>query len=441
MKEIEFNYSASLVSKTEIIELDKKIQNEIKKMNLAANKGYYDDRASINLPNDKGNLEKVKTLIYKKQKLNPKYIIIVGIGGSNLGIIAVQEAVLGKLHNLKNPPLKILYADTVDTDVIYDIISIIETNFKKGENIILNVISKSGGTTETIANFEILEDVLKKYKIHHEQYIVVTTDKDSKLWNLAINKGFETLEIPRKIGGRYSVFSSVGLFPLGMLGIDIDKLLKGANLTKDKCLNQDIENNPAALSASLIYQHRLKGINIHDLFLFNSDLESIGKWYRQLMGESIGKEYDKNNNRVFEGITPTISIGSTDLHSMAQLYLGGPYDKFTTFVRINKNREIVNTPKQPEYSDLVKGIQAKSLNYIMDAILTGTKRAFKKGKRPYVEIILPDKTAFSIGQFMQFKEMEIIYLGHLLRVNPFDQPNVESYKMETKMILEDKKIS
>ncbi len=438
MKEMDFNYSASLISKTEIIQLEKKIQNEIKKMILASNKGYQDDRSSINLPNDMENLEKVKTLINKKQKLNPKYIILIGIGGSNLGTIAIQEAVLGKLYNLKNPPLKILYTDTVDTDTVYDINSIIENTLKNGENIIINIVSKSGGTTETIANFEILEGVLKKYKTQYEKYIVVTTDKDSKLWNLALSKGFETLEIPKKIGGRYSVFSSVGLFPLGMLGIDLDQLLQGAKLKKNKCLNQSIEKNPAALSAALIYQHRLKGINIHDLFLFNSDLESMGKWYRQLMGESIGKEYDINNNRVFEGITPTISIGSTDLHSMAQLYLGGPYDKFTTFVKIKKNREIVNTPNQPEYSDLVKGIQSKPLNYIMDAILNGVKRAFKKGKRPYIEITLPDKSAFSIGQFMQFKEMEIIYLGHLLKINPFNQPNVESYKTETKMILEDK---
>ena len=140
MKEMDFNYSASLISKTEIIQLEKEIQNEIKKMILASNKGYNDDRASINLPNDMENLEKVKTLINKKQKLNPKYIILIGIGGSNLGTIAIQEAVLGKLYNLKNPPLKILYADTVDTDTVYDINSIIENTLKKGENIIINIV-------------------------------------------------------------------------------------------------------------------------------------------------------------------------------------------------------------------------------------------------------------------------------------------------------------
>jgi glucose-6-phosphate isomerase len=436
MKEIEYRYSNSLIAKNKINESGKKLQNEIKKMNLAAKKEYQNERASINLPNDTENLKKIKNLIKEKQKLNPKYFILIGIGGSNLGTIAIQEAILGKLYNLKNPPLKILYADTVDSDLLYDINSIIEPVLKKGENIIINVISKSGGTTETISNFEIIENILKKYKKNYQKYIVVTSDKNSNLWKISLDKGYETIEIPKKVGGRYSVFSSVGLFPLGMLNIDIDELLKGARVIKEKCLNQKLEKNPAALNASIIYNHRLNRININDLFLFDNDLESTGKWYRQLMAESIGKEYDTNDKQVFEGITPTVSIGSTDLHSMAQLYLGGPYDKFTTFVKINKNREIVNIPNNPEYEELVKSIQSKSIKDIMDAIYNGVKTAFIKGKRPFAEIILPDKSEFSIGQFIQFKQMEIIYLGNLLNVNPFDQPNVELYKIETKKILE-----
>ncbi len=439
MKQIEFDYTNSLISTKKIDDLAKLINNEIEQMKIAINNGYNDDRASINLPDDKDNLEKVKTFINNKSKLNPKYLVIVGIGGSNLGTIAVQEAVLGKLYNLTNSDLKVLYADTVDSDLLKDIISIIEPDLKKGENIIINVVSKSGGTTETIANFEVLVDTLKKYKKNYEQYIVVTTDKESKFWNFALEKGFDVIEIPKKVGGRYSVFSSVGLFPLGILGIDINQMLKGAKLMRDKCLNKDIKKNPAAMSASIIYSHYMNSKNICDLFLFNTDLESIGKWYRQLMGESIGKEFNKKNERVFAGITPTVSIGSTDLHSMAQLYLGGPYDKFTTFVRVENNRSIIDIPNCSEYSKMVKGIQAKPLNEVMNAILIGVQRAFKKGKRPFVDIVIPDKSAFSIAQFLQFKEMEMMYLGYLIGVNPFDQPNVESYKIETKMILEDKK--
>jgi glucose-6-phosphate isomerase len=435
MKELEFNFKDSLLSNNDILEIEKQLQIEIERMNAALSKEYEDDRASINLLDDIENIEQIKKLAKNKLDLNPKYLIVVGIGGSNLGTVAVQEAVLGKLHNQTNQRLKLLYADTVDSDLLASIITIIESVLKNGDNVIINGVSKSGGTTETIANFEVLIDVLKKYKPDYQQYVVVTTDKHSRFWDFSVDRGFSVLEIPKKVGGRFSVFSSVGLFPLAMMKVDINQLIDGAISIREKCLNPRLVENPAAMSASMIYQHKLNGKLIHDLFLFSTDLESLGKWYRQLMGESIGKEFNIQNEKILEGITPTVSIGSTDLHSMAQLYLGGPYDKFTTFVRVKQNYHDVNIPNYPEYNDLVKGIQEKPMAEIMNAILNGVQQAFRKGNRPFLDICLPDKSPYSLGQFMQFKEMEIMYLGYLLGVNPFDQPNVEDYKIETKQIL------
>ncbi len=436
MKRITFDYKNSLISEKELKKTLQKLNQEIERMNAARKKAYDDDRASINLLGDLATLSRVKMLIEEKKKLNPKYLIVVGIGGSNLGTIAIQEAILGRQYNQLKPKIKVLYADTVDSDLIQNIISIVEPELQKGENILINGISKSGGTTETIANFEVLIDLLKKYKKNYEKYVVVTTDENSKFWSLAKEKGFSLLKIPKKIGGRYSVFSPVGLFPLGLLGIDIEELLKGAKLIRDQCLNIDSWKNPATLSASLIYLHAKQKKNIHDLFLFSTDLESIGKWYRQLMGESIGKEYNIEYKQVFNGITPTVSIGSTDLHSMAQLYLGGPYDKFTSFVSIEKNNSSIILPNYQKYSRLVKGMQGIKMSKIMNAIYVGVKTAFRKGKRPFIEIVLPDKSPSSIGQLLQLKMMEMMYLGFLLKVNPFDQPNVESYKIETRKILE-----
>ncbi len=438
MKEIEFFYNNSLISENELEEAINKLKIEIEKMNLAIKEGYENDRASINLPNDKQMQDNVKQIIKKQKQFDPRYIVVVGIGGSNLGTIAVQEAILGKLYNQRDPDIKIIFADTVDSDLINDIICIIEPILKKGENVVINGVSKSGGTTETIANFEALVDIVKKYKKDYQKHIVVTTDKDSNFWNLAAEKGFDVLEIPKKVGGRFSVFSSVGLFPLGLIGINFDELLSGARLLRDKCLTSEVINNPAALSACLIYIHYKKGMNIHDMFLFSPDLESIGKWYRQLMGESIGKEFNREQKKVFCGITPTVSIGSTDLHSMAQLYLGGPYDKFTTFIRVLKNKESVKIPDFPDYSKLVDNIQNIQLSKIMNAILDGVQIAFKKGERPFAEIYLPDKSPSSIGQLLQMKMMEMMYLGFLMNVNPFDQPNVDDYKIETKKILMEK---
>jgi glucose-6-phosphate isomerase len=436
MKEINFSYENSLISDDEIINLNKIISEEIKQMKDASEEFYDNDRASINLAFDKEAIQNVKQVIDEKSNLNPSYLVVTGIGGSILGTIAVQEAILGKLYNCKKTDLKILYADNIDSDLISDIISIIEPALINGEKVIINGVSKTGGTTETIANFEVLINVLKKHCENYEKYVVVTTDKDSNFYNFAHEKGFNVLEIPKKVGGRYSVFSPVGLFPLGMLNVNIDELLEGARLIRDKCLDNNIFNNPAALSASLIYLHKNSDVNIHDLFLFSTDLESIGKWYRQLMSESIGKEYDRVGNQIFTGITPTVSIGSVDLHSMAQLYLAGPFDKFTSFINIESNKNNTIIPDFDDYSKLIDIIQGKSLNEIMNAILKGVQTSFIKGKRPFMQITLPDKSEFFIGQLLQLKMMEMMYLGFLMGVNPFDQPNVVAYKDETKKILE-----
>jgi glucose-6-phosphate isomerase len=327
-------------------------------------------------------------------------------------------------------------ADTVDSDLLGPLCNYLDKKMNAGENILINCISKSGHTTETIANFEILLDLLARHNKKYEQSIVVTTAKDSPLYELSMKKKFQVLEIPKKVGGRFSVFSPVGLFPLGLIGVNIDELLEGARVMRQRCLSENIFDNPAALSAAYLYLHKKKGNTIHNLFLFDPDLESIGRWYRQLMGESIGKEFNTENKQVFEGITPTVSIGTTDLHSTGQLYLGGPFDKFTTFVRVLQTQSKVAIPMLPDYDELVKGIQGKSLGDLMHAVLDGVQSVYRTQKRPFVEIRLPDKSAFSIGQLLQMKMMEIMYLGALFGVNPFNQPNVELYKQETRRILD-----
>jgi glucose-6-phosphate isomerase len=217
-------------------------------------------------------LGKVKQAIGRNLQLKPVYLIVVGIGGSNLGTLAVQEAVLGKLHNQLTASTKVLYADTVDSDGIDNIITLVKPVLERGGNIVLDVVSKSGTTTETIANAEVLIDLLRRHKKDYKDCISVTSDKDSELWNIAVREGFNVLEIPKKVGGRYSVFSSVGLFPLGLLGINIEQLLDGAKSMRDACVNMNVEENPAAISASIRYLHYESGKNISDLFLFANDL-------------------------------------------------------------------------------------------------------------------------------------------------------------------------
>ncbi|RLI41385.1 hypothetical protein DRO64_07605, partial [Candidatus Bathyarchaeota archaeon] len=370
-------YDDSLIPADKILSTAENIMPEINRARSIISSGYGDRRAFINLPYDEEMLSGIKSLISDKLSLDPRFLIVVGIGGSNLGTIAVQEAVLGRFYNLLDPDIMVLYADTVDPDMMNSIITLIKKALKENKHILLNVVSKSGDTTETIANFRVLLSLLKRYNRKYGDFIVVTTDRDSVLWRVAVRRGLSLLEIPSKVVGRYSVLSPVGLFPLGMLGIKIEDLLMGARRMTERCLSMNLKENPAAITASIQYRHYLDGKNISDLFFFSCDLESLGKWCRQLTAESLGKEIDRNGRRVNAGITPTVSIGSTDLHSVAQLYLGGPYDKLITFIRVEDPRSSVFVPEADEYSSLVKGIDGRGLKEILDAILEGTKEAFK----------------------------------------------------------------
>ena len=302
VKDIEFSFEGAMSPQQRILETAERLRPTIRNMANSISEGYEGDLASLCLHDDRRILGKVKQVIGESLQLKPAYLIVVGIGGSNLGTIAVQEAVLGKLYNQLTAATKVLYADTVDSDSINNIITLIKPVLEKGGNIILNVISKSGTTTETIANAEVLIDLIRRHKKNYRNYITVTSDKDSELWNIAVTEGFNVLEIPKKVGGRYSVFSPVGLFPLGLLGIDIERLLDGAANMREACIDTNIEKNPAAISATIQYLHYDSGKNISDLFLFANDLESLGKWCRQLMAESLGKEFNKKGEKVNIGI-------------------------------------------------------------------------------------------------------------------------------------------
>ena len=434
-KEVSFSYIGSQLSKENILKLENKLIPEIRKLNQVSNdNSYSDERSSINLPDDKNMTKQVKLLASKIKKANPAYLVIVGIGGSNLGTMAVESVVLGKLSNDTKKKIKTLYADTVDSDEMTELVSILERSLKQKKRIAITCISKSGTTTETIANFEILLKIVSKYDKKYKELITVITDYNSPLEQLAKKENFNILSIPKQIGGRYSVLSPVGLFPLEIIGVNTEKLLKGASLMKKRCLNKNLLENPAALSAIIRYLHANKGNTIQDLFLFGNDFKSIGKWYRQLFAESLGKGCDIHGQHCI-GITPIYSIGTADMHSIAQLYLGGPYDKLTTFVHLQKNRNEIKLPDYPQYEHLVNNIQNKSISYLMEAIYQGVKKSFSAKLRPYTELNVPDKSEHSVGQLLQLQMVEAMYLGALLNVNPFDQPDIESYKEETKRIL------
>lgn len=437
MKQLHFSFqetSQITVSYLKQIAQEKKIDIHCDHIETEFAQKYQTRFASLWLPFDQELKKNIELLVKKKLRLKPTVLIVIGIGGSALGAKAVHQAIRGRFYHAGNPTLRVYFLQTIDSNRVATIIQVLEKELKQGNNVLINVITKSGTTTETIVNFEVILAVLKEYRSDYQELVVVTTGKDSPLWERAEREKFDLLDIPKNVGGRYSVFSAVGLFPLAIAGINTEQLIKGAQSGVTLGLSKNLEKNSSLLSALLLYVHYQNTITIHDMFIFSVDLEAVGKWYRQLMGESIGKELNTHGERVLAGITPTVSLGTIDLHSVAQLYLGGPRDKFTTFVTVKNGHKKITIPATaPHY------LQNKTLSDLMHAFVEGTQIAYQKNDRPFCTVTLPEKNEFFIGQFLQLKMIEIMYLGYLLEVDPFDQPNVELYKKEVKNIVDPSK--
>jgi glucose-6-phosphate isomerase len=411
----------------------KDVQPYTQRLQQIRQRAAYDEpESSINLAGDQALYKQVQTLIAQKVTPALKYSIVVGIGGSNLGTKAIYDALLGYGDVLapdRTP--KMLFAETTDAELLAQLVRLLGT-LTTPEEVIVTLISKSGGTTETLANFEIIVHALhEKFGAVNDRVIAIT-DEGSKLWQAADAKGIAHIAIPAVVGGRYSVLSAVGLVPLCSIGVDCEALRRGANDLLDQCFGGD---NIAAQSAATLALQGKQGCHINDNFFFHPELESLGKWYRQLMGESIGKERSLDGTVVHAGMTPTVSLGSTDLHSVGQLYLGGPRDKITTFIYTAQSGAIC-VPEERYFAELVPMITGTPASDIMAAILEGTKVAYQKAALPFMEVLLETIDAYVLGGFLQFKMLEMMYLGQLLNVNSFDQPNVEAYKVETKRLLE-----
>ncbi len=391
---------------------------------VARDPSFSEDESSVALP-----FTSTPSLSISRH-LSPslRFIIIIGIGGSNLGTMAVYDALFGKDDALRSRTPKMLFLDTVSTSALRAVESVLLRCTSQDEFAIF-VISKSGATTETIANAEALHASLAALFPDVLTRFTAITDEGSALWQHAEELGITKLAIPKTVGGRYSIFSNVGLAPLSMIGVDVDGLLDGARRAVRDCTLMG-EINPAAVSAAHTYLHAQNGIRIHNTFVFDPDLESLGKWYRQLLAESIGKSHDV-------GVTPIVSIGSTDLHSMAQLYLAGPHDKFTNFITRPAPDDDAATPSTSPFTGLVDNIEHKTFGTVMSATVGGVTSAYAEQQLPFLSMHLVDRSPQSLGYFMQMRMIETMYLARLFAINAFDQPAVEMYKKGTRELLKD----
>jgi len=368
----------------------------------------------------------------KKSALKPDVVVLIGIGGSNLGAWALHDALRTKLI-AEGKELPLFYcADTIGGDKTSELLKTLDHHLTSHKRVELIIVSKSGTTLETSINAALCTDLLKKhYATAYTEMITVITDRNSPLWHQAENAGFLSLEIPPQVGGRYSVFSAVGLFPLALMGFDVDALCAGASkVIADLSATTTAS---ASLTASILYilnRRTPHAAVIHDTFLFDSSFELLGKWYRQLSAESLGKRYTLSKELIQAGLLPTVSIGTVDLHSLFQFYLGGPRNNITTFITV----EQINTQLAVPNTDPELPAANMPLSQVVDALAQSVQQVYEDDERPFMTIHL-QKTEWDLGAFMQMKMIETVLLAGLLDIDPFDQPEVERYKKEARLLL------
>lgn len=368
---------------------------------------------------DKEEFKRIKAAAEKIQK-DSEILVVIGIGGSYLGARAVIEALTNSFYNFekRNTP-RILYAgNNMSPRYILDLIELIGN-----KDFSINVISKSGTTTEPAIAFRIFREILEnKYGIEKaKERIYVTTDKEKgALKTLATEEGYETFVIPDNVGGRYSVLTAVGLLPIATAGINIDKLMIGAKIAQDKYSDSSIKYNECyqyAVYRNLLY---LDDKDIEILVDYEPKLHYFIEWWKQLYGESEGKD--------LKGIFPAGVDFTTDLHSMGQYIQEGRRNLFETVINIEKAEEDITIKADEDNLDGLNYLVDKNLDEINKKAMEGTIMAHTKGGVPNILINIEELTEETIGELIYFFELACAMSGKILGVNPFNQPGVEEYK-------------
>ena len=360
-------------------------------------------------------------------------ILVLGIGGSALGGMAVCEALLKPYWNMLTPEQRdnmprIFFLDNIDPDQISGLLDSIDLT-----KTLVNVITKSGSTAETMSQFMIVKDRLEKEMgDQYRQNIVATTDRSTGfLRQIAGEEGYKTFVVPDDVGGRFSVFSAVGLLPFALVGLDVDSIVQGVKDMDLALKNTDINENIAAQNALIHYLMDVKkGKNLSVMMPYSSKLKYVSDWYVQLWAESLGKEYNRNGERVNVGPTPIKALGATDQHSQIQLYNEGPNNKVVTFIRVGEFDTTVEIPRIFEYTG-IGYLGGKTINDLMNAEADATKVALTDYQRPNVTITLSSVNAYSLGQLLYMLEVQTAIAGELYNIDTFNQPGVEQAKNYT----------
>lgn len=357
--------------------------------------------------------------------------VVFGIGGSALGTICIQQA-LNHLHynelpqdQRKGPRLYV--EDNIDPErmtALLDMLDLKKTCF--------NIITKSGGTSETMAQYLIIAQLLRDQNLPLKKHVIATTDAaKGNLIRIAEREGLKTFYVPDGVGGRFSGLCPVGLLPLAVAGVDIQGLLEGAAEMDARLSCDEYRQNIAYMDGALQYIGMKKGYPMSVMMPYCDGLKYFSDWYAQLWAESLGKRYDRDGKEVYVGQTPIKTLGVTDQHSQVQLYTEGPVDKIFTLIGVERYRNDRMIPGGYEDIPDVGFLSGHSMEELIQAEREATAYALTQAKRPNKTLLLSEINANTIGQLLYLYEVETAFVGELLRINAFDQPGVEEGKNAT----------
>ena len=418
--EFKKKYVSAFVSDEEILSYQDKITAAHEALHNKTGAGS-DFTGWVDLPvdYDKEEFARIKAAAEKINK-NSDVLIVIGIGGSYLGARAAIEFIKSQNYNdlRKGTPAIYFSGNSISSSSLSELIEICD-----GKDFSVNVISKSGTTTEPAIAFRIFREMLtEKYgKQGAAERIFVTTDKaKGTLKNLADREGYETFVVPDDVGGRYSVLTAVGLLPIAAAGIDIDALMLGAANARQELMSTDINENDCYKYVAIRNALYQKGKKTEMFISYEPCFTMMNEWLKQLFGESEGKEN--------KGLFPTSAIFSTDLHSLGQYIQEGERIMFETVVSFKKPKQEIFIKEDPENVDGLNFLTGKSISFVNEKAYQGTVLAHNDGGVPNIIIKADDMTEASLGYLIYFFEKACAISGYVLGINPFDQPGVESYK-------------
>lgn len=399
--------------------------------------GFFD------LHKDRAMLCEVTACAEEFAKLGHKNLVVLGIGGSALGLTTLVSALKPPYYNLLTPEQRegrprVFVMDNVDPDTFSQMMRVCPP-----EETLFVIISKSGGTAETLSQALIVlhavEKAVGKNRVRRHAMVITGPAERGKAPNAlhVLKKEYRlhSLEVPKNVGGRFSVFSAVGLFPAALLGIDIERLLAGCRAMDRRASKPNPRDNPAYQRAAFHYlAWATKKQSISVMMPYSDKLRDVADWYRQLWAESLGKKVslDGKNDALYAGQTPVKALGVTDQHSQLQLYLEGPNDKLITILEEGKFQTVLPIPAGPKGLPGAEYLANKTMNLLMASECRATADALRTAGRPVIRVVLPEVNAHTLGQLLYMLEVETAMAGRLFNVDAFDQPAVESIKVYTR---------